>query len=196
MRTKVRTNMADVKKPVDWAGIEKDFVNGDWSIRKIAEWYQISEAAIRKRAKAKGWVRRVEAKKVCEPVPGVDAPVVTVDVDATKPENIVTRGQNLVFRLLSELEAASSSASVLEELIEMHEEDPRRKAAMLAAVSLKGRSDVVKALATAFKTWSESQPGAQDGKKAQRQASAEARVASGGRFSPGAPPKLAVDNTK
>lgn len=34
------------------------------------------------------------------------------------------------------------------------------------------------------------------GKKAQRQASAEARVNSGGRGSPGPAPKLAVDNTR
>lgn len=187
--------MTDEKKPVDWAGIEKDFVNGDWSIRKIAEWYQISEAAIRKRAKAKGWARKVEAKKPREPVAGIDAPVLMAGVDATKPENIVTRGQNLVFRLLSELEAASSSASVLEELIEMHEEDPRRKAAMLAAVSLKGRSDVVKALATAFKTWTESQPAETDGKKARRQANAE-KAASEGRFAVPSAPKLVVNNRK
>lgn len=185
--------MADEKKPVDWAGIEKDFANRDWSIREIARWYQVSDAAIRKRAKADGWVRKVQPKSPRELVAGIEAPVIMAGVDATNPENIVARGQNLVFRLLSELEAASSSASVLEELIEMHEEDPRRKAAMLSAVSLKGRSDVVKALATAFKTWSESQPGAQDGKKAQRQAAAEG-IASGGKFAPRGGPRLAVNN--
>lgn len=193
MRTKVRTNMADVKKPVDWAGIEKDYVNGDWSIRRIAEWYQISDTAIRKRAKDCGWVRTVGREPRREPLQGVEAPVVIAGVDATKPENIVARGQNLVFTMLAELEAASQNAPLLERLVEIHEDDPRSQKAMLQAVSLKGRSDVVKALATAFKTWGEARDAAPEGKKAQRQAAAQ-EIASEGKFSPRRGPRLAVDN--
>lgn len=187
--------MAETKKPTDWAGIEKDFTNGDWSIRRIAEWYQISEAAIRKRAKASGWVRTVERAPKREPVAGVEAPVIIAGVDATKPENIVARGQNLVFTMLAELEAASQNAPLLERLVEIHEEDPRSQKAMLQAVSLKGRSEVVKALATAFKTWGEAKEAAPEGKKAQRQANAE-KAASGGRFAVPSAPKLVVNNRK
>lgn len=185
--------MTDPKKPNDWVGIENDYVNGDWSIRRIAEWYQISEAAIRKRAKASGWVRTADRAPRRKPVEGVETPVIMAGVDATKPENIVSRGQNLVFTMLAELEAASQNAPLLARLVEIHEDDPRSQKAMLQAVSLKGRSEVVKALATAFKTWGEAREAAPEGKKAQRQAAAQ-EIASEGKFAPRRGPRLAVDN--
>jgi len=57
--------------------------------------------------------------------------------------------------------------------------------AVKAAVSLKTRSDVLKALATAAKTFSESTAAAAGGKKAERQQAAESI---GGRFAPPPPP--------
>jgi len=77
-------------------------------------------------------------------------------------------------------------------MIEASEEDPRRKAAMLKAVTLSGRADVVKALALAFKTWNESK--APEGKKAERQSKAE-KVAAESKFAPRSGPRLAVDNS-
>ncbi|WP_220432281.1 hypothetical protein [Falsirhodobacter xinxiangensis] len=184
--------MADEKKPVDWAGIEKDYANSDWSVREIARWYQISETAIRKRAKQAKWVRKPDAKgsqpvrRVPDPVAD---PVMMAGVDATDPTQIVGRGHNLIFRLLAELDAVTTHHTDLADMIEAHEEDPRRRAAMMKAIELPGRANVVKALATAFKTWNEAQ--APEGKKAQRQAAAE-KVA--GKFTPRGGPKLAVNN--
>jgi hypothetical protein len=184
--------MTDEKKPIDWASIRSDWEKSDWSIRRIAEWYQVSERGIRKKAKAESWPDRPQSGS--KPVRTESAPVIMAGVDATDPGQIVGRGHNLIFRLLDELDASTSHAGEIEELIEAHEDDPRRKAAMLKAVSLGGRANVVKALATAFKTWNEAK--APEGKKAQRQASAEAKVNAGGRGAPGAAPKLAVDNTR
>src|SRR5690606_26764418 len=50
-------SMADEKKPVDWAEIERDYRTSPMSVREIARWYGITEAAIRKRAKRDGWER-------------------------------------------------------------------------------------------------------------------------------------------
>ncbi len=111
-------------------------------------------------------------------------------IDATDPDQIVGKGHNLIFRLLDELDAATTHHSELAEMIEAHEDDPRRRAAMMKAIELPGRANVVKALATAFKTWNESK--APEGKKAQRQAAAE-KVA--GKFTPRSGPKLAVNNS-
>lgn len=185
--------MADKKKPVDWVGIRSDWEKSEWSIKRIAEWYQVSDTAIRKKAKVECWPERLkpERKLVRAPSEPRTDPVIMAGVDATDPEQIVCRGHNLIFRLLDELDASTSHAGEIEELIEAHEDDPRRKAAMLKAVSLGGRANVVKALATAFKTWNEAK--APEGKKAQRQAKAE-EVAAGGRFAPRSRPKLAVDN--
>lgn len=110
-------------------------------------------------------------------------------VDATDPEQIVGKGHNLIFRLLYELDASTSKIGDLEMLIEANVEDPRQQAAMMKAVSLGSRANVVKALATAFKTWNEAK--APEGKKAQRQAAAE-KVA--GKFTPRTGPRLAVNN--
>ncbi|AVI58369.1 hypothetical protein A6J80_23725 [Paracoccus yeei] len=116
--------------------------------------------------------------------------VIMAGIDATDPDQIVGKGHNLIFRLLDELDAATTHHSELAEMIEAHEDDPRRRAAMMKAIELPGRANVVKALATAFKTWNESK--APEGKKAQRQAAAE-KVA--GKFTPRSGPKLAVNNS-
>ena len=188
--------MTNHKPEIDWPGIESDWLKSDMSIRKMADWYQISEAAIRKKAKSMGWAARPERK----PAPvRADAyvrtePVMMAGVDATDPAQIVGKGHNLIFRLLDELDATTTHQSELAEMIETHEEDPRRRAAMMKAIGLPGRANVVKALATAFKTWNEAK--APEGKKAQRQASADAQAGAGGRFAPPSAPKLVVDNKK
>lgn len=184
--------MADDKKPVDWVAIRNDWEKSDNSIRWLAEWYSISEGAIRKKAKKDGWPERPNATRnpVRAEKPRTEA-VVMAGIDATDPEQIVGRGHNLIFRLLSELDATTTHGTELAEMIETHEEDPRRRAAMLKAVSLGGRADVVKALALAFKTWNESK--APEGKKAQRQAKAE-KSSSDGKFGVPTAPKLVVNN--
>lgn len=188
--------MADEKKPIDWPSIRADWSKSDKSIRWLASWYQISEAAIRKKAKAESWPDR--PAKARNPVRSGDAPrndpVIMAGVDATDPEQIVSKGRNLIFRLLDELDATTTHHAELADMIGAHEDDPRRRAAMMKAIELPGRANVVKALATAFKAWNEAK--APEGKKAQRQATAEAKVNAGGRGAPGAAPKLAVDNTR
>lgn len=187
--------MADEEKQIDWAAIRSDWEKNDWSIRKLADWYQISEGAIRKRAKKDGWPERPKIERSEVRASDLRTEAVTMaGIDATDPEQIVGRGHNLVFRLLDELDATTTHRTELEEMIEAHEEDPRRRAAMLKAVSLPGRADVVKALATAFKTWNESR--APDGKKAQKQATAEKAASGQSKFATRAGPRLAVDNSK
>lgn len=187
--------MTDQKPKIDWAGIESDWLKSDMSIRKMADWYQVSESAIRKKAKEQGWSDRPAKKD--DPVRTYDEPrtepVIMAGIDATDPEQIVSKGHNLIFRLLEELDATTTHHSELAGMIEAHEDDPRRRAAMMKAIELPGRANVVKALATAFKTWNEAK--APEGKKAQRQATAE-RSSSSGKFSVPTAPKLAVDNTR
>ncbi|MBN8292830.1 hypothetical protein JI664_12720 [Rhodobacter sp. NTK016B] len=185
--------MTEKKTPIDWKAIRNDWEKSDWSIKRIAEWYQVSDTAIRKRAKAENWPSRPKSAtaKVRANRAAGSEPVKMAGVDATDPDQIVGRGHNLIFRLLDELDAATTHQGELADLIEANEEDPRRKAAMLKAIDLPGRANVVKALATAFKTWNENK--APDGKKAKRQAAAE-EVASGGKFAPRSGPRLAVNN--
>lgn len=184
--------MSEPKKPIDWAAIRSDWEKSDWSIRKIADWYQVGHSTILKKAKVEGWPERGNQEKPAGT--SGSGPVIMAGVDATDPDQIVGRGHNLVFRLLDELDATTTHRTELEEMIEAHEDDPRRKAAMLKAVSLPGRADVVKALALAFKTWTEGRSAG--GKKAERQANAEKAAAGESKFATRAGPRLAVNNGK
>ncbi|MER5171599.1 hypothetical protein [Thioclava kandeliae] len=173
--------MTDKKKLIDWDGIRRDWEKEDWSIRRLADWYSVSESSIRKKAKQDDWPEReaVNAKKV-----RTEMEVRTetlAEMETLDPDDIVGRGKNLIFRLLGELDATTTHGTQLAEMIEAEENDPRRRAAMLKAIDLPNRANVVKALATAFKTWGES--AAPEGKKAQRQKNAES-VMQTGRFAP------------
>ena len=107
----------------------------------------------------------------------------------TTPEAIVGRGRNLVIRMLDELESATMELGELQRIIEISTDDGERQQALMQAVSLKQRSDVLKSLATAAKTFAESSTAAgPQGKKAERQASAENVAKAGGKFAPPQPP--------
>lgn len=188
--------MAKDKKPIDWAGIERDYTKTDLSIREMARWYNITDTAIRLRAKQEGWLRPDGARKVAAPAPQ-PAPVVYVreptalTAENTDPQAILGRGRNLVLRLLDELDATTANIGEIEAAIEAEtggDKNDRRRDAMLKAVSLKARADTVKALALAAKTLAETATAAPDGKKAQRQAGAE-KASSQGRFAVPEPPR-------
>ena len=190
--------MTDEKKPVDWAEIERDYRAGTMSIRELAAWYGISDTAIRKRAKRDGWAR-AETKASSQREPDREPEPAKVYVgtvltpENTTPEAIVGRGRNLVMRMLDELDASTSRLGELESIIVSSTDDGDaggQRSALMQAVSLKTRSDVLKALATAAKTLAESSAPA--GVKKQRQAAGE-RVSSGGsRFSAPPPPMRLV----
>jgi hypothetical protein len=44
---------------VDWQAIEAGYRQGEYSVRELARRENVSEGAIRKRARAKGWPARV-----------------------------------------------------------------------------------------------------------------------------------------
>jgi hypothetical protein len=71
-------------------------------------------------------------------------------------------------------------------------DDDKARQAALAAVSLKNRSEILKALAMAAKTLGES--GAAPGVKKQRQAAGEHIAKTSSRFATPSAPKLIVDN--
>jgi hypothetical protein len=188
--------MTDEKQPIDWTEIERDFRTGSMSVREMAKWYGVSEGAIRKRAKAGGWERngtqaRTQPERANPEPEKVYVGTVLTPENAT-PEAIVGRGRNLVLRMLDELDATTTRNGELEALIvsSTDEGDANgQRAALMQAVSLKQRADVLKALATAAKTLAES--GAPAGVKQARQEAGE-RVAKGsGKFaSPAPPPRL------
>lgn len=186
--------MTDEKKPVDWVEIERDYRAGTMSIRELAAWYGISDTAIRKRAKRDGWTR-AETKASSQREPDREPEPAKVYVgtvltpENTTPEAIVGRGRNLVMRMMDELDATTTRNGELEALIVSSTDEADatgQRAALMQAVSLKTRSDVLKALATAAKTLAESS--APQGVKKQRQEAGERVAKGGGKFSAPPPP--------
>jgi hypothetical protein len=174
--------MAARKTAAEWARIQTEYLAGEASIREIADRHEISEAAIRKRAKAEGWERPVRTREPVRtllPVPRPAPPEPRPPAEPVNAADIAERGRQLVGRMFDELEAITSYEGELEELIgidTIHDENGQRRDAMLKAISLPARSQIAKNLATALKTINEAGAPAK-GKKAQ----AQERAAAAGR---------------
>lgn len=187
--------MTDKKADIDWAAIEKDYRAGTQSIREIAAWYQISDTAIRKRAKAEGW-ERAEIRAGSQQVRAANHANPAADKPVPKIEEVIGRGRNLADRLLDELEAETMHLGELEAIIMMNEADPQRVAALKQAVSLPTRAKTLQTIALALKTMGETADGGRSGKKAARQARAETAAGGGSKFAAPSAPKLVVDNKR
>lgn len=182
--------MAGRKTSSEWDRIELEYLAGEVSIREIADRHEISEKAIRTRAKAKGWVRaspKVRTVRTSAPEVNRGSQEPAVPIEASE---IAERGRQLVGRMMDELDATTTHQGQLEEMIEAETADDRdgkRRDAMLGAISLGGRAKTLKELATAFKTINEAS--APQGKKAAAQDRAR-EVAGSSRFRPVGPPNL------
>lgn len=144
------------KKVIDWKGIEKDYRAGKTSIRQIAEWYDVSEGAIRKRAKAHNWSRMLRADAAAD-----TGTFQKLDFLPTirKPEDaktITREGKGLAVRMLSELMATTTQVDELEDMIISEcagDRDGRRRTGMLRAVDLPARANTLKTLGLAVKAF-------------------------------------------
>lgn len=170
--------MAARKTSAEWERIKREYLEGQDSIREIADRNEISEAAIRKRAKADGWERPVRTREPVRtllPVPRAAVIEPAEPREPVAPGAIADHARQLVARMLDELDAVTSHQGELEDAIEIltaNDEDDRRRDAMMKAVSLPIRSQVAKNLATTLKTINEAS--APQGKKAAAQERASA----------------------
>jgi hypothetical protein len=179
-------------KPIDWEGIERDYCAGVMGVREISRWYGVSDTAIHKRAKAEGWIRQEKRKTPFEEAK--DQRSVSTEIvipTSVKAEDLSDRGRAIAARMMDELESVTAHVGDLEDMICDEESDPRRRQALLKAISLGERSIVLKNLSTAMKTLNEAS--APEGKKAQRQANADS-ASSSGKYAVRSSPKLVVNN--
>jgi len=180
--------MATRKTTSEWARIELEYLAGEDSIREIADRHEISDTAIRKRAKAEGWKRQVRTANRREPDRSPPPPPPSDPEQPLTLGEIADNGRSLVARMLDELDVITSRRGELEDLIieaTDGDEDDAKRDSLMRAVSLPGRANTLKTLALALKTMSEAS--APQGKKAAQQEKADAV---GGRFRPLGPPKL------
>lgn len=180
--------MATRKTSSDWARIELEYLAGEDSIREIADRHEISDTAIRKRAKAEGWKRAVRTATRREPDRSPPPPPPSDPERPLAAGEIADSGRSLVARMLDELDVVTSRRGELEDLIieaTDGDEDDAKRDSLMRAVSLPGRANTLKTLALALKTINEAS--APQGKKAAKQERADAVA---GRFRPIGPPSL------
>jgi transposase-like protein len=180
--------MAQARSTCDWRRIEIEYCAGEDSIREIADRHGISDTAIRKRAKAEEWQRKVRTANHRELVPSPPPPPPSDPEKPLDPAEIANGGRALVSRMLDELDVVTSRRGELEDMIVAateDDDDDSRRTAMMRAVGLPGRATVLKTLALAYKTLNEA--AAPQGKKAAQQEKAD-QVAN--RFRGTGPPTL------
>jgi hypothetical protein len=182
--------MATRKTTVDWQRIQLEYCSGEDSIREIADRHEISDTAIRKRAKAEEWVRKVRSANPREPDRSPPPPIdPETPVDSA---TIADGGRGLAYRMLDELNVTTSRRGELEDLIVAAtdgDDDNAQRNAMMKAVSLPERANTLKTIALALKTLNEAS--APQGKKAQAQERAN-QVQGASRLQGTGPPRLAA----
>lgn len=131
----------EAKAAPDWERIESDYRAGLMSLREIAAPFEITEGAIRKRAKAKGWSRdlgakikarteelvrreavRAEGTQPDHRVPEADIVEGNAQLAAavdSRHKGTAKRGQALVDKLIAELEITTDNLADFQALGEM-----------------------------------------------------------------------------
>lgn len=128
------------RKKVDWDGLEPHYRAGTRSLKDIGQQFEVSDAAIVKHARVKGWTRNLQAKIQAKADAKVSAAVVSaevrekkaltealvVDVESTVQARIrlahrtdIAAYRKLSVKLLQELEAVTDNKELFEELYEL-----------------------------------------------------------------------------
>lgn len=157
----------------DWESIERDYRAGVLSIREVAKIHDVSDTAIRKKAKAENWQRdlteRVNEKVRTELVrsevrtanPQTEREIVEVAA-ATVVQVVrghrgrIRQGNELVELLTQQLIDVAGKRDEFEADIEIQTADdksPERYARLMRAVSLEKHASIAVNLANATKTW-------------------------------------------
>lgn len=165
--------VAEKRVGADWESIERDFRAGVLSIREVAKLHDVSDTAIRKKAKAQDWQRdltdkvneKVRTELVRNEVRTADPQTEReiVEVAAATVVQVVRghrgrirQGNELVELLTKQLIDVAGKRDEFEEEIEIQCADDKsseRYARLMKAVSLGNHASIAVNLANATKTW-------------------------------------------
>ena len=155
----------------DWEAIEREYRAGQLSIREIASQHGISDTAIRKKAKAKGWARdlteqvqkRVRSETVRSAVRESNANVDTEDDDQVVQafgergsevnaihRNDTRMGRELVETMFAELQQQCAGPEVTQAAVEQYADEQelngQARSFAMKAISLPGRASTLRDL--------------------------------------------------
>lgn len=189
------------KTDTDWHAIEADFRAGALSNRQIAKKHGVAESTLRKRIASGRWVR-TSAQKVRKNTKTAHNPLRNPALPREKPPptrrrsaaNVDERMDEMVSRLLGELEDTTSHLGEISEAIELETADDtgsRRRDTMLKAITIKERTETLHKLKQT-RMMGDATASKKKGVKEQRKDAAQRAM--GGKFKPMQPPKLVVNN--
>lgn len=191
------------KTDTDWCAIEADFRAGALSNRQIAKKHGVAESTLRKRIASGGWVRTAAQKVRKNTKPARNTQCTPAPLRENSPSsghgtanNLDERTENLVSRLLGEVEDTTAHLGEISEAIELEtasDNGSRRRDAMLKAISTKERAETVRTLKQ-IQIMGVTGSGKKRGVKEERREAAE--KAASGKFSRMSSPKLVVNNGK
>jgi uncharacterized protein YjcR len=162
-------------RKTDWEALEVDYRAGIASIRELARKYDVSDTAIRKKAKADGWERdltekvheRVRSKLVRAEVrtlnarePGrteaeiIEAAAETAVQVVQIHRRDVRHGRLICAALFAELQDTSANREIIAESVDSETQDdssPTRRNQMMKAISLPTRARAMLDLSAAMK---------------------------------------------
>ncbi|MDB5618454.1 hypothetical protein [Tardiphaga sp.] len=152
----------------DWIRIGEAYNAEDLSIRALAKRFGISDTAVRKEAKKRGWVKFAVATPDCEPQ---REPAREPEHRRHEPrrmnagtttKQLVDRGRGIILSLMAELEYLNEHAALLMELVDANftgEKDAATRAKLLKALDHEVRTKSSNQLATALAKLTDAAPG-------------------------------------
>lgn len=165
--------MSEKRVTPDWESIERDYRAGVLSIREIAKSYELSDTAIRKKAKAEGWERDLTAKvnekvrtelvrsevRTADPQTEreiIEVAAATVVQVVRGHRSRIRQGNALVELLTQQLTDVAGKRDEFESAIEIvcaEDKNPERMQRLMKAVSLEKHAAIAVNLANATKVW-------------------------------------------
>ena len=168
----------------DWVQIGEAFSKETVSIRALAKHHGVSDTAIRKEAKKRGWTRpdanhlprEPECKPAREPEQNRSEARARSIASATV-KDLTARGRNIILALMDEMEFLNRNHETIAGMVEDYingEKDSSARAKLLKALDHETRSKTANYLATALAKLNDAAPGKKE------QAEADAKTAGQG----------------
>lgn len=153
----------------DWIQIGDAYCNETLSIRALAKRHGLSDTAIRKEAKKRGWARpdanqpprEPECKPEREPTPN-RTEAVARDIASTPVKVLTARGRNILLDLMDELEFLNRNHQTIADMVADYvngEKDATVRAKLLKVLDHETRSKTANYLATALAKLNDAAPG-------------------------------------
>lgn len=153
----------------DWIQIGDAYRNETVSIRALAKRHGLSDTAIRKEAKKRGWLRPdanlPPREPECEPAreqPATRSEARAKSIAAATVKDLTARGRNIILALMDEMEFLNANHQTIADMVTDYvngEKDSGARAKLLKVLDHETRAKTANYLATALAKLNDAAPG-------------------------------------